>query len=416
MSAGDGRTVWIVNHYAIDPAHSAGGARHFSLARRLSELGWNPIVIAATTAHNGRIKRIPPGAKVTERDGVTFRWIRALQYRGNGVARILNMAQFTLALLNPFSTSGLAKPDVIIGSTVHPFGAWAASRLAKRRRVPFVFEIRDLWPQTFIDMGKMAQDGLPARLLRRLEGHLCRRADHIVTLLPYAHEYLARHGVQRSDVTWISNGTTVAAEPPAPRRTADPFVFRYVGSLGTANGMSSLISGFALTRDTTDRASVLEIVGDGPARAALQTQAEELGLTQSVRFHGSIPKSEVARSLSDSDALVLNLLDLPLYRYGISLNKLFDYLAAARPIIIASNSRNNPVLEADAGVPARADDPESISQAMLQVMHASAADRERWGANAWQHVREHYDYGVLGDELNRLLTSLVTKQPATRRD
>ena len=412
------KTVWIVNHYAVDPGIAASGSRHFSLSKRLAELGWTPIVIAAASGHNSPGQPLPRRRawEDSEREGMTFRWLRTSAYAGNGARRVFNILQFTASLLLRRSTRGLPAPDVIIGSTVHPLAAWAASILAKRHGVPFVFEIRDLWPQTLIDMGKISSGGLIARYLRALEHRLCKRADQIITLLPRASDYLETVGVDPEKVVWISNGTDTQQFDLSGALPSGPFTFGYFGSLGYANGMENVIRGFAVFQGLAPHPECrLSIVGDGPQKEALKVLASELELSAQVDFYDAVPKVQIPAVAARAHALVLNLLDLEIYRYGISLNKLFDYMAAGRPIVFAGNPINNPVRDADAGVCVGADDPVEIGRGMFDVWSASQVQRERWGTNAAAHVLENYDYRVLGDKLGQLLLS-VLKSPVGSGD
>jgi glycosyltransferase involved in cell wall biosynthesis len=398
--------VWVVNHYASDPGDSATGSRHFSLARRLCQLGWTPVIIAASSEHNSSRQRLQPGAKVgtTLRDGVEFRWLRTSRYRGNGFRRICNIVQFTAAVIRRRSTQDLPAPHIVIGSTVHPFAAWAASRLARRYRVPFIFEIRDLWPQTLIDMGKLGQNGIPARLMRLLEFHLCNASTNIVTLLPNAADYLTTIGVDPKKVVWISNGTDVGDFKPRPLEVVDEFRFVYFGSLGYANGLPSILRGFAGTVEENPGIKCrLLLVGNGPEETHLKRLAADLGMKELIEFRSAVPKDEIPAVADHAHCLVLNLLDLRTYRYGISLNKLFDYMAAGRPIVMASNAVNNPVRDSDGGVCVAGDDSRAISTAMTDILRAGSEQRAIWGDNAARYVATHFDYKVLGERLDTLL-------------
>lgn len=405
----ESRSVWIVNHYVSDPRDTASGSRHFSIGAALQASGWKVSLIAASAGHNSDLQRVPErgGMATTVHNGVTTRWLRTENYSGNGLGRIRSMFEFTLMVLRKRSLSGLTPPDIVVGSTVHPLAAWAAKILARRFDVPFIFEIRDLWPQTLIDMGKLRQNGLPARLMRLLESHLCKAAERIVVLMPLASDYLEPRGVPRDKVVWVSNGTDIADFGHTTAPTTLPFVFMYIGSLGSANGVEAIIDGFAKFRATTSMPSRLIVIGDGPQRDALQTRATKLSIGSEVSFNGPIPKSEVPRFASQAHALVLNVLDLKLYRYGISLNKLFDYMAAARPIIIASNASNNPVRDSNGGVTVAADDGSEIAQAMAEVVDATYERRVAWGQAARRHVSEQYDYVGLAARFEEVLVSAL---------
>ncbi len=403
--------VWIVNHYAGDPADTASGSRHFSLARRLAQLNWEPVIVAASVEHNTGRQRLTGRAPIgtTRRDGVTFRWLRTSTYSGNSAGRVINILQFTRALLGRRWHADLPAPDVVIGSTVHPLAALAASRIARRYGVPFIFEIRDLWPQTLIDMGKISHSGIVAMLLRRVERMLCDRAVRVVTLLPHAGSYLQERGVPPEKVIWLSNGTDVSDFANVPPRTTDgPNTFLYFGSLGNANGVDAIVRGFdTLMRATGETDARLVIVGSGPRRDELVRLADTLGVSERVEFRPAVPKAEIPAMVAIADTLVLNVLDLPVYRFGISLNKLFDYMASGRPIIMATGASNNPVQDSEGGICVPANDPDSLASAMRQVLDATEEQRAAWGRNAAAYAAANFDYQTLGTRLDGLLREVL---------
>lgn len=404
-------TVWIVNHYAIDPTKANSGSRHFSLACRLSELGWSPVIFAASTDHPSGKQRPYAGQRVTEQtiQGVRFRYLKTPSY-ANGLARMLNMLWFSLRLLAPSAIRNLQRPQVVIGSTVHPLGAWAACVLARRMNVPFVFEIRDLWPQTLIDMGKLGDRSITARLMRRLEASLCSRAAAIITLLPFAHEYLEAQGVNPEKIFWISNGAALDEFRNLPRTNQGGFTFKYLGSVGRANGVGTIIQAFLSAAERNPLIS-LEIIGDGPERSKLEQEVGFAHHGDRVTFRDPIVKSAVPEAISAADALIINILDLDVYRYGVSMNKLFDYSAAGRPIVIASSARNNLVLEANSGISVPGNNTAALSDALVRMAHPeNSAQRTTWGANARSHLAANYDYRILGARLHQILHDLVEKE------
>ncbi len=312
------------------------------------------------------------------------------------------MLTFTVALLRRASTQDLPRPDAVIGSTVHPLAAWGASILARRAGAPFVFEIRDLWPQTLIDMGKLPARGVRTWMLRRLERVLCSRATAIITLLPFASEYLASQGVPEDKIFWISNGTDADDFDGSPPAASDEFTYMYLGSLGRANGVGAIVDGFLAAAEADERLRLV-VVGNGAERPLLENRAASSAHGDRVSFIAPVPKNRVPLMMTHADVAVINVLDLDVYRYGVSMNKLFDYAAAARPILIASNARNNLVLEADCGVVVPADDATAIGSAMAE-MASVADDRKRaWGANARSHVIANYDYRSLAIRLEEVL-------------
>ena len=320
------------------------------------------------------------------------------------------MIVFTLRILIPKSTSSLMLADVVIGSTVHPLAAWSALRLARRRRVPFVFEVRDLWPETLIDMGAIRRNGAIARLMRLLEGHLYRNAALIITTVPAASDYIALFGIDRDRIVWISNGADVDAFAVSPPPMNEVFEFLYCGAHGPANDLARILQGFQkASRELGDGSIRLKLVGSGPLKQSLIEEAAELGLKDSVEFHDPVSKSDIPALTASADALVISLLPLRLYRFGISPNKVFDYLAAARPILLAGNPINNAVQDADAGICKSSNSVEDISDAMVELYQSSYDQRAEWGRNGHEHARENYSFDHLAEKLDSHLRALTTK-------
>lgn len=385
--------VWILNHYAQEPG-GPGGTRHFSLARHLPASGWKATIIAASTDHVTGRQRLGDGEmKVTETvDGVPFLWLRARGYSGNGTDRILNMLDYTRAVLKRDALAGLEPPDAIIGSSVHPLAAWAARRLARRHCVPFLFEVRDLWPQTLIDMGRISTRHPAAIALRRLERSLYRSASRIIVLLPQADEYIAPLGIAKERIVWIPNGVDLAHFPPAERRTSrDRFTLMYFGAHGQANSLTDVLSAMRIVQsDPAGAGIMLRLFGRGPEKADLMRVAEEMGL-RNVRFEDAVAKSRIPEIADEADAFIMATKNLPgLYRFGVSMNKIFDYMATGRPTVVALAASNNPVAEAGAGIAVPPENPEALAAAILEFSSLSPEQRHEMGHAGRRHVEEHY--------------------------
>lgn len=405
--------VWILNHYAQEPV-GVGGTRHYSLARHLPAHGWSATVIAASVEHNTGRQRLGPEEmqRLTDFGGVPFLWVRTPQYEGNGGGRIINMLAYTLRVLHPVVTQNLRRPDAIIGSSVHPFAAWAGAMLAQRLGVPFIFEVRDLWPQTLIDMGRLSPGGLTTRLLRRLEKWLYRRADRIVVLLPRASDYIVPLGIPAEKIVWIPNGVELEGYPePAQPPAHDDFTLMYLGAHGLANGLDCVLKAMAELKKmpATDHIR-LRMIGDGPMKPELMGIARSLGL-DNVVFEDPVPKSRIPALAAEADAFVITVRDLPkLYRFGISMNKIFDYFAAARPIVIASGAANNPVEEAGAGITVPPEDPAALARAIADLAALPADRRTALGRSGRAYVEKNHSFDALAGKLAATLDQVVAER------
>lgn len=405
------KQVWILNHYAGLP--EAASTRHFHLATNLPASGWQAVIIAARTEHLSARKQFfsDEKSRLEIYDGIPFLWVRTPDYYGNGRGRILNMLAYSFRVLLPYCTRQLPKPDLIIGSSVHPFAALAGALLARRHQVPFVFEVRDLWPQTLIDMGRLREGSLVVGMMRKLERWLYRRATRIVVLPPHAVDYIAPLGIPAQNVVWIPNGVDLPTFPdpgPPQRKGNEPFVLMYFGAHGLANGLDHVLHAMKLVSQyIPPQAIKLRMVGDGLLKSELVRLSEQLGLSN-VSFEPPVPKNTIPTLASEADAFVISVLNLPhLYRYGISMNKLFDYLAAARPVIIASSAANNPVSDSGAGITVAPEDPKGLSLAILALFRMSEKERHHMGCAGRRYVECNHGFDRLAARLAATMDDCV---------
>ena len=200
--------LWMLNHYAQSPRRP-GGTRHFELATRLIAMGFDVTLIGSSFHHVTRS---------TDREGAEpavdpdFRMVSIrgqIRYQRNGFARMLGMAEFAVRVLRwgrKRSHRSGDSPDLIFASSPHLLAAWAGMRLARWYRIPFVLEVRDLWPDSLVALGAVSERHPLVWILRRLERQLIRRADLIVSLLPGAHLHIREVCSSTSNILWLPNG------------------------------------------------------------------------------------------------------------------------------------------------------------------------------------------------------------------
>ena len=407
--------LWIVNHYAQEPS-GPGGTRHYSLARHLLDHGWQTLIIASSCEHNTGRQRLAPGDHqlVQRCNGVDFLWLRVFgEPNSRGWQRFASMLLFALTLLKRAATRALPPPDVVIGSTVHPFAALAACLLARRYRVPFVFEVRDLWPRTLVSMGAIRADGFLDRVLGWLERWLAHRADRIIVLMRGGVDYFQALGIPRERLLWLPNGAELPVTSPSPLRLqVSPFQLFYFGAHGPANALDNVIDAMFLLqcRGVGPDQLVLRLIGDGSSKAALFQRAQALGLT-GVHFDPPVPKRLIPILAAEADGFVVSMQSIPdLYRYGISFNKLFDYFLAGRPIVSASCAAHDPVTEADAGLVVPAGDPSSLADAIDHLRQLPHQERQRFGSNGHAYLKAHHAYPLLAQRMAAELDDLVAQR------
>ena len=407
--------IWIINHYA-SPAPRAAGARHAMLSRHLHAQGHDVTVLASSGSHTGgRLLERPDASAFSDENvgGVHWRFVRTTGYR-NAAERFFNMRSFRRNVCR--LVDDLPSPDVIIGSCVHPYAVDAAIRLSHRFGVPFVYEIRDIWPESLVDVGALTKWHPIYWEFRRLELRAFRHAAGVIVLFPGMGKYLRQHGIAEERSCYIPNGIDGNFAPILPLVDNGKFRLSYFGAHGPVNGLMTMVEAAAhLAHSPSGTGIRLRFVGDGTEKPVLQRRVQELGLTN-VEFFEPVPKCELPRFVADTAAFVYCQRRMPVIeKYGFSPNKLSEYMSFHRPIVLSCRSYNNPVEEAQAGFSVEPEDPRALAEAMLRLRDLSPAKRWTMGANARRYALEHHDLGKLSLRLGEFLVR-IAEQGQTHGD
>ena len=390
--------ILYINHYAGSLKHGME-YRPFYLGREWVRQGNRVRVVAANFSHVRGKQPQAPGTETIE--GVEYLWLKTPRYDSNGVKRFWNMIVFCMRLFLSRKVLRNFKPDMVIASSTYPMDIFPARYLARKTGAKLVFEVHDLWPLSPIELGGMSPKHPFIRIMQFSEDYAYKHADHVVSLLPLAKEYMLSRGMNPEKFVYIPNGIlfgewesqTETAKDLVARihdlKAKGYFVVAYAGAHGLANSLIDLVEA---ARRLQDKKIYVILIGDGLEKRALKQAAA--GLTN-IHFHDSIPKDQIPATLKEFDALYIGLQDNPLFRFGISPNKLLDYMAAGRPILKAINSGNDPVVEASAGYTVPPEQPDAIAAGIERLAKLSAQEREKMGQNGQRYVREHHDFEVL---------------------
>jgi len=289
----------------------------------------------------------------------------------------------------------------------------AAWRLAKRYKVKFIFEVRDLWPQTAIEMGAIKSTGIPAKILYTWEKFMYKKTKKIIVLLPNAKEYIEKRGIDPQKIVWIPNGVdleefdkSIHVDPSSEvikvfEKYKDKFKVIYTGAHGPANGLEIVIQAACLLFEKSANVHFF-LIGDGPEKKKLIKKAQKRAVGN-ITFLDPVPKSQVPAILQRSDLLMFCLRNLDIYKYGISLNKMYDYFASGKPVIMAGDTVNNVVREARAGITVEPENPDALAQGIIKIMKMAPEEREKLGANGRAYVEKYHNIRVLADILEKIL-------------
>lgn len=398
--------VWYINHYAggpgIGPAY-----RPYHLARAWQKLGHSATVFVASFHHHLY------GETGLDRemfvDGVRYVPIATPRYQGNGVARLANMAAFTRGLSKLASgvPSDLQKPDAIVASSPHIFPIYPARKLAKKFSAKLVFEIRDIWPLSITEITGANRLHPFVQLCAAAERYAYKHADLVSSVLPRADRYLASAGFQKKPFVWVPNGAgEVPVERKAPlsseaaaliakinrEKAAGRVVLLHAGSMGPPNGLLTLVE--AVTGpEASNLAGKLAIVlvGAGPLETELRQRA--VAASAPIIIAGRVPKDDVGSIVAASDFGYAGLNNIEaLYQYGISLNKLADYLLEGVPVFLPIGPCGDPVSEARAGLVKPVNTPSEMRAALNELVDLPVGERKAMGERGRAYMLKEYDY------------------------
>ncbi len=305
----------------------------------------------------------------------------------------------------------LPRPDLVIGSSPQLPAAWLAMRIARLRGAQFIFEVRDLWPQVLIDLGGKSQSSRIVQFLQKLESSLYRLSDHVIVLAKGSTEYVRQRGARM--ISHLPNGPDLNSTTPnlAPYHAkikfsvdANRFCLMYTGAHGEANALDGLIAaGRILEGQFPNRFQIL-LVGDGPEKKTLQSLAHEV---HCVEFRNPVAKRDIPDLLAAADGLILTLRDVPLFKYGVSPNKLYDYYAAMRPVIVSVGGAVNEEVELHrVGMTAHPESPRQLANAIIQLSELPSSEREAMGERALQLAQNVYSRQALFQTLTKIIEGL----------
>lgn len=397
--------ILYINHYAGSLLHGME-YRPYYLAREWVRMGHRVRIVAASQSHVRTRQPEMDGARSDEAiDGIEYTWLSTPEYEGNGAKRAFNMFAFVWRLWRAVrKLVQEVKPDVVIASSTYPLDIYPARRIASVAGAKLIFEVHDLWPLSPIELGGISRHHPFMQLLQHAEDYAYRNADKVVSMLPKARDHMLARGMLPGKFVHIPNGIDVAEWADESQAIPDAhqealaglqqrglFLVGYAGAHGVANALDTLLDAAELLHDVP---VCFVLVGQGPERDSLIAQAKKRGLKKVV-FLSAVPKSSIPGLLRQFDALYIGLQNQGLFRFGISPNKLMDYMMVGKPIIQAIAAGNDPVSDAGCGYAISPEHPEAIAKAVQKLMALSEEERVALGERGRLYVQEHHDYRVL---------------------
>ncbi|MDP4132470.1 MAG: glycosyltransferase family 4 protein [Bacillota bacterium] len=392
-----GKDIWICNHHATNTMLLKSG-RHHWLAKELRKNGYNPTIFTASSKHYN--EGIDLGNKLymeNESDGNRYVVVKTNNYNGNGFQRVKSMLVFATNLVRTGKKYAKINgtPDVIIGSSVHPFTCVAAIKLARRFKCKCICEIRDLWPESIIAYKVSSPNSLGVKALYKLEKWIYTNADRLIFTMEGGKDYIIKQGWDKEDggpvdlkkVFYVNNGVDLESYVEYKKTNTfededlddkEAYKIIYTGSLGDSDkSIWNLIEAADLMNNDPDfeKCRIL-IYGKGDQEQKMKDLCKERELNN-ISFKGLVNRKFIPYVLSKCDLNILNCDDCSIIeKYGGSQNKLSEYIASGHPIITGESGKYCIVANYKIGMSVEDITPKRLCEAIKELKDMSSEQKE----------------------------------------
>jgi glycosyltransferase involved in cell wall biosynthesis len=399
----------LLIHQAFAALDEPGGTRHHEIAQYLTSHGHRVTIIASPVSYlTGKNQREQtPSERQESGSGITM--LRAYTYPAlhrSFAHRVFSFLSFMISSF--FIGLTVRDVDLVWGTSPPIFQSLTAWALARLKRASFLLEIRDLWPAFAIAVGVLRQPTL-VRASEWLEHFLYRHADRVVVNSPGFIAHVLAGGAM--DVELVPNGSDVTMFDPQAKgknfrqihELEGKFIALYAGAHGMSNDLGIVLSAAQMLEDHSDITFVL--IGDGKEKPALEAQAKDLGL-ENLKFIPPAPKKEMPDVLAAANVCIAILKPIPLYA-TVYPNKVFDYMAAGRPVVLAMEGVIREVIEAaEAGIAIPPGDPTALANA-VRYFADHPQDGLRMGLRGNEYIKDYFNRPDQAEKLGQIIENLV---------
>jgi glycosyltransferase involved in cell wall biosynthesis len=405
------QNIWIFNQYSSAPKYSTGaGERHFYIARKLAKENIKFTIFSSS--YNHLFIAYPDVIKTFSEeiiDDVRFCWVKGLKYGKNssGIRRIISFFEFALKLFYiPSHIYG--KPDVILVSSMSMFPIYAAIwHKMQNSSLKIIFEIRDIWPLTLLEIMKTSKWHPFVLLLRLTEKISYLVSNHIISVLPKADMHIESVIKSNFKFTWIPNGIDIE-EIHNKRKSvvlesvpSNGFVVGFCGALGQALSVELLID---VVKKLSEKYPIYAfILGEGDQKESFIERAQGNG---NIIFHAKVKKNDVSAYLHKCDALYIGWRNANLYRFGVSANKYADYMYAGKPIISGGSIGNDPVKISESGLVIEPENYHQLEKAIMTLYKMDQRQRVEIGNRGKTYLHEFLNMNVISRQYLELLEKI----------
>lgn len=397
--------ILLLNHYAGTPDLGME-FRPYYLAKYWVKKGHNVTIVASSYSHL-RVRQPDIKNQIIKLeiiDGINYYWTKGCNYKSNGIWRLINILQYVF-----YATISIKKLikncDIVITSSTYPLDCiiFFIAKFCKSN-IKFIYEPHDLWPMVLTEIGGMSKYHPLVLIMSIAEYFSIVYSDAIVSMHPQNILYFRKRTAKKLNFHHIPNGIDLEFQPNLKFQSGDVDniinlkengyrIVMYAGSLSDANSPNLLLD-LAIEFQVTKVFFV--IIGDGPSKSYLQDESRKRKLN--VLILNRVPKSQIYSILMHADICLVLFKFSPLYKYGMSANKLWDYMYSGRPVLMSINSSNDPVTDSGCGLTVKTGSISDICKALNQLLSLPDEVLDSMGNKGRSYVISNNSYKKLSDD------------------
>ena len=399
------KNIWYISKYANIQPYGAD-TRQASFCKEFAKQH-NTRLITSNSSHlYSSLPDIDGRYKDVDYENVEVTWVNTIKYsKATSVKRILSWIWFEVFVILMAFRKRYEKPDVVIASSLSLFSVLSGAFYKKFYKAKFIFEVRDIWPQTLIDLKGISPKHPIVWLLRKFERLGYKYADKIVGTMPNLAEHVEKELQLGHKVEFIPQGVNLSFYEDSQQSVEqdyidqyipkDKFIVTYAGTLGVAYALDKVIEAAKMLQQQGDTRVHFVFLGNGIEKQKLQSLSEQL---TNVTFAPRVKKEQVLSVLKLSDVLLHSFKMEPVFEYGISPNKFVDYMYAKKPIVCMFSGFPSMLNEANCGEFIPSEDSSALRDTLLRYASLSQQERDEMGENGYQFLVEQRNFEVLSDK------------------
>lgn len=395
--------ILIITHAAGTP-EIGPNMRTFYLARHLTMKGFEVEIMGSGNFH--KYKKSPlENKKYTTKtiEGIRYHWLPTYDYKKRNYQQVLNQLSFVWELFKMKSYVMKYNPDIILMSSPPPFAIYFGSQIAKRCKAKLIFEIRDLWPEIIKELGGFKSFHPYIKLVEHTIKYAYKKADGIVSVKPGDLRYIEENYIIKGKTKFIPNGfdhTLIYDEHFVHECfNNNKFKIIYTGALSNYYAIEYLLYAAEELKESYPKISFI-IVGDGEDKSKYERIKKDRNLTN-VTFLGFLPKKNMLSVIRQADVAYLGLRNTKANEFGISTNKLYEYMYAKKPILASYNTKFDLVKEAGNGLSIEPENIDALVEAIKEVYLLSAEKRGEMGEKGFNYLLERHTFEKISEEYTK---------------